>query len=150
MTIHQCIAELRCFRSGVHTIHTLVYDPNTLDLSIVVPGVTTGFEVNALSIQGGGGILCEPDVLGAKVVVADPMQATITADDATVCLDNATVTISATPDGNSVEPMFYQTVYVLTSGPDLVIQDAGPLPVSRSVTQAATSSNNAGVRSEHA
>ena len=113
---------------GVHTIHTLVYDPNTLDLSIVVPGVTTGFEVNALLIQGGGSICASLDVLGAKVVVADPDAGTITADDATVCLDNATVTISATPDGNSVEPMFYQTVYVLTSGPDLVIQDAGAAP----------------------
>ena len=33
---------------GIYTIHTLVYDPNTLDLGIVVPGETTGFDVNGL------------------------------------------------------------------------------------------------------
>ncbi|MEM6321993.1 MAG: hypothetical protein AAF960_30315 [Bacteroidota bacterium] len=39
---------------GRFRIHTLVFNPATLDLSIVVPGVTTGFDVNSLLIQGGG------------------------------------------------------------------------------------------------
>ncbi|MBK6543657.1 MAG: hypothetical protein IPG10_20850, partial [Flavobacteriales bacterium] len=34
----------------------MVYDPNTLDLSIVELGVTTGFDVNGLLVQGGGAI----------------------------------------------------------------------------------------------
>jgi hypothetical protein len=47
---------------GTYTIHTLVYDPTTLDLSIVELGVTTGFDVNALLIQGGGSICASLDV----------------------------------------------------------------------------------------
>jgi hypothetical protein len=34
---------------GLYTIHTLVYNPATLDLTIVVPGQTTGFDVNGLA-----------------------------------------------------------------------------------------------------
>jgi hypothetical protein len=51
--------------SGLYTIHTLVYD-STLDLSIVVPGVTTGFVVNSLLVQGGGSICASLDVAGAQ------------------------------------------------------------------------------------
>ncbi|MEL6867527.1 MAG: SdrD B-like domain-containing protein, partial [Bacteroidota bacterium] len=54
---------------GNYTIHTLVYDPSTLDLSIVVPGVTTGFDVNSLLVQGGGDICASLDVPGAPVEV---------------------------------------------------------------------------------
>lgn len=50
---------------GTYTIHTLVYDPSTLDLSIVEFGVTTGFEVNGLLLQGGGSICASLDVAGA-------------------------------------------------------------------------------------
>ena len=52
-------------RAGTYRIHALVYDPNTLDLSIVEIGVTTGFDVNALLIQGGGDICASLDVAGA-------------------------------------------------------------------------------------
>ena len=31
---------------GNYIIHTLIYNPHTLDLGIVVPGTTTGFDVN--------------------------------------------------------------------------------------------------------
>ena len=57
---------------GIYTIHTLVYDPATLDLSIVVPGQTTGFDVNALLIQGGGSICASLDVQGAPQIVVGP------------------------------------------------------------------------------
>ena len=50
--------------TGAYTVHTLVYDPATLDLSIVEFGVTTGFDVNALLIQGGGSICASLDVAG--------------------------------------------------------------------------------------
>ncbi|MBK9699028.1 MAG: hypothetical protein IPO79_02835 [Flavobacteriales bacterium] len=50
---------------GSYTIHTLVYDPATLDLSIVQLGVTTGFDVNGLLVQGGGSICASLDVPGA-------------------------------------------------------------------------------------
>ncbi|MFK8006549.1 MAG: SdrD B-like domain-containing protein, partial [Saprospiraceae bacterium] len=60
--------------AGDYTIHTLLYvsdsnDPNYLDLSTVVLGTTTGFDVNAL-LQQGGGLLCGSlDVAGARVAV---------------------------------------------------------------------------------
>lgn len=55
---------------GNYTIHTLVFDPNTLDLGIVQIGITTGFDVNALLQQGGGAICASLDVAGAGVTVA--------------------------------------------------------------------------------
>ena len=54
---------------GSYTIHTLVYDPNTLDLSIITPGVTTAGEVNSLLQQGGGTICASLDVNGAPISV---------------------------------------------------------------------------------
>lgn len=54
---------------GQYTIHTLVYDPNLLDLGEVVFGVTSALEVNAQLIQGGGSICGALDVAGAPVVV---------------------------------------------------------------------------------
>jgi hypothetical protein len=60
-------------QNGIYRIHTLVYDPNTLDLSIVVPGVTTGFDVNSLLIQGGGTICASLDVEGAPFIAVGPI-----------------------------------------------------------------------------
>ena len=54
---------------GNYTVHTLVYNPSTLDLSIVNPGVTKASEVNALLIQGGGSICASLDVTGAPFLV---------------------------------------------------------------------------------
>ncbi len=42
---------------GTYKIHTLVYNPTTLDLGIVEVGVTTGYDVHQL-LQQGGGIIC--------------------------------------------------------------------------------------------
>ena len=55
---------------GAYTIHTLIYDPNTIDLGMIIQiGVTTGFDVNALLIQGGGTICASLDVTGAPITV---------------------------------------------------------------------------------
>ena len=119
---------------GDYTIHTLVYDPNTLDLGIVELGVTTGFDVNGLLIQGGGTICASLDVAGAPftveacVVTCDALAGTLTADGEPCLLDGA-ATLTASPDGNAVVPAGYQTVYVLTEGAGLVIVNAGPAPV---------------------
>ena len=59
-----------CIRDS---IHTLVYDPSTLDLSIVQFGTTTGFDVNSLLIQGGGSICASLDVNGAPFVAVGPV-----------------------------------------------------------------------------
>lgn len=55
--------------TGSYTLHCLVYNPATLDLSIVTPGVTTGGDVFALTQAGGGEICAALDVTGATVVV---------------------------------------------------------------------------------
>ena len=73
----------------MYTIHTLVYDPTTLDLSIVVPGTTTGFDVNALLIQGGGTICAALDVNGAKTTVFDAPDVEITPSDASICVGSS-------------------------------------------------------------
>ncbi len=52
-----------------YTIHTLIYDPNTLDLGVINLGTTTGFDINELLIQGGGDICAALDVMGAPIVV---------------------------------------------------------------------------------
>jgi hypothetical protein len=59
-------------QTGLYRIHTLIYDPSTLNLGIVVPGVTTGFDVNSLLIQGGGSICASLDVTGAPFLVFGP------------------------------------------------------------------------------
>ena len=114
--------------AGQYTIHTLVYDPNTLDLSIVVPGVTTGFDVNALLIQGGGTICASLDVSGTAILVDNPNAGMLTADSTEFCLVDGTALVSATPDGSAYVPPGYSTIYVLTEGPGLVIVNAGPDP----------------------
>ncbi len=113
---------------GLYTIHTLVYDPNTLDLTIIDFGTTTGFDVNGLLVQGGGDICASLDVAGAPIVVEDPDAGTITADADNVCLDNGAALLSATPDGNANVPSGYSVLYVLTSGTGLVIEQTNTSP----------------------
>ena len=55
----------------LYTIHTLVYDPNTLDISAIEFGTTTAAEVAALLIQGGGNVCASLDLAGAQILVID-------------------------------------------------------------------------------
>lgn len=54
--------------AGDYTIHTLVYDPNTVNPATLPPGAT-GYDVNDMLIQGGGTICGSLDVTGAPIVV---------------------------------------------------------------------------------
>ncbi len=116
--------------AGNYTIHTLVYNPDTLDLGIVEIGQTTGVDVFGLITEGGGSICASLDVAGAPIMVeaCEADAGTITADMSTVCYEEGSTMISATPDGNSNVPDGYSTVYVLTQGSDLVIVNAGAEP----------------------
>jgi len=115
--------------SGRYTIHTLVYNPATLDLSTVQVGVTTGAEVNSLLISGGGDICGDLDVSGAVFLLANPNSGGLTPDATPACfISGGDIDISATPDGNAVVPPGYQTIYVLTSGAGLIIQQVNPDP----------------------
>jgi hypothetical protein len=120
--------------SGLFTIHTFVF-PSDLDLSIVEFGVTTGFDVNSLLIQGGGELCAALDVAGAQFTVANPFAGTLTADESTVTLSDGSATISATPNGDVNVPEGYSSIFVLTQGEELVIVNVGGEP-SFEVTEA--------------
>ena len=116
-----------------YTIHTLVYNPSTLDLSIVKLGVTTGFDVNSLLVQGGGNICAALDVAGAKFSfsaceVPCFASAGTLRPETGACLDGDTVTLQATRANMPVVPDSFQVVYVLTRGDSLVIINAGAKP----------------------
>jgi hypothetical protein len=119
--------------AGDYTIHTLVFDgdstsPNFLDLSVVQFGVTTGVDV--LNLINRNGLCASLDVAGAPVTVeactADA--GTLTIDQDPVTLLGSSATVSATPDGNIVVPAGYSVIYVLTSGPNLVIEQVNAAP----------------------
>ena len=112
---------------GDYTIHTFVY-PTGLDLSGVVPNVTTGFDVNGLLIQGGGELCASLDVTGAPVHITNPDAGTLTANNDSVELSGGEAMISATPNGDANEPAGYSTLFVLTRGEDLVIEQVGGTP----------------------
>ena len=114
--------------TGLYTIHTLIFDPSTLDLGIIQPGITTGFDVNSLLIQGGGSICASLDVTGTSVLVDNPDAGSLTAMSASLCLTEGEATLSAMPNGNAYVPAGYSVAYVLTQGPGLVIVNAGGEP----------------------
>ena len=111
---------------GLYTIHSFVY-PEGLDLSIVVPGVTTGFDVNGLLVQGGGSVCASLDVAGAQFNVTDPSAGTLSGG-SDVCLEEGSAILSATPNGDANIPEGYTTAYVLTSGAGLVIEQLSAMP----------------------
>lgn len=118
---------------GNYSVHTLVYDPLTLDTADIDPGVTTVADLDLLLIQGGGTTCASLDLVGASSDVEDcsactAYAGTIEADTNTVCSLNGIAIISATPNGDAVVPSGYETLYVLSEGPDLVIQATSALP----------------------
>ncbi len=124
------LAEFEVNAPGTYTIHTLVYDPLTLDLSTVVIGTTTGFDVNGLLIQGGGSICGSLDVTGAEFVVeicCDAEAGTLSGAD-TLCYEGSPLTLTALVNGDAVVPPGFEVIYVLTAGPGLVIEAAGANP----------------------
>lgn len=126
--------EFEVTQPGIFTIHTLVYDPSTLDLGIVQIGVTTGVDVNGLLQQGGGNICAALDVAGAKFTVTEDISMICEATagtllgGATACLGGSPVTIVASQASAPAVPQGFQRIYVLTKGENLVIQavNSGP------------------------
>ncbi|MEL7223039.1 MAG: hypothetical protein AAGJ93_17075, partial [Bacteroidota bacterium] len=118
--------------TGFYTIHTLVYNPTTLDLGIVQFGVTTGFDVNGLLQQGGGDICAVLDVAGAPFNVeacnegcaADFGHIFASSDN---CLDGS-ANLEATVGVAPTVPAGFEVIYVLTSGAELVIEAVSDTP----------------------
>ncbi|MCF8459530.1 MAG: PKD domain-containing protein [Flavobacteriales bacterium] len=113
---------------GDYIIHTLVYNPATLDLSGVVLGTTSALDVLPSLVQGGGSICANLDAAGAPVTVEAPDAGTLTADASPVCLDAGSADISATENAAPVVPAGYSVLYVLTSNPGLIIEQVGATP----------------------
>ncbi|MCC6541607.1 MAG: T9SS type A sorting domain-containing protein [Flavobacteriales bacterium] len=115
------------------TIHTLVYDDETLDLNGLVFGTTTVGTINGLLVQGGGGICAGLDLPGAVVVVNEcppcPADAgTLEANASTECFLNGSATIDATAGGDMVVPTGFEVLYLLTTGQDHIIQQGSLTP----------------------
>ncbi|MBK7270038.1 MAG: hypothetical protein IPI07_11185 [Flavobacteriales bacterium] len=111
---------------GDYTIHTLVYDPNTLDLSIVELGVTTGFDERIAGTRRWRD-LREPGCGRTCPAVSRVHQAPLSGG-ADVCGTNGAATLTATANGDANVPAGYSTVYVLTQGAGLTIVNAGAAP----------------------
>ena len=120
-------ASFEVSEPGLYTIHTLVYDPEVLDLGIIELGVTTGFDVNGLLVQGGGAVCASLDVAGAPIMVQSPDAGTLDGG-GEACLSGGAATLTATPNGDANVPAGYETVFVLTQGEGLVIVNAGAEP----------------------
>ncbi len=123
-------------KAGHFRIHTLVYEADSsssdfLDLSVVEPGTTTGFDV--LKLIESAGICADLDAEGAKVSVEEPVceadAGTLTIDKTPVTLENGLAKVSATPNGDSNVPEGYSVIYVLTEGDELIIRKVGPEPM---------------------
>ncbi len=123
--------------AGNYTIHSIVFNPDTLDTGIVVPGQTTGFDVYSLIISGGGTICASLDVAGAPVMVTECAAdaGSLMADSESVTLINGKATITASVKDAPYVPSGYTNAYVLTKGEGLVIQALGGTP-SFEVTEA--------------
>ena len=63
--------EFTVIEPGSYTIHSLVFDANTLDLSVVTFGVTTGVDVLNLIVNNPGKICASLDVKGALFKVIE-------------------------------------------------------------------------------
>lgn len=119
--------------TGLFTIHTLVYDSATLDLDLVEIGETTGFDVNALLIQGGGNICAALNVLGVKFSLGSceaPCAATSgrLTPSSSSCLLDGKATVTAKVQIAPIVPPGFTRLYVLTSGDNLVIRAVSATP----------------------
>ena len=115
--------------AGNYTIHSLVYDPATLDLGIVEFGVTTGFDVFGLITDGGGSICASLDVAGAPVAVENPDAGHIQAESFLNCFElGESTTLVGIPNGDAIVPDGYEVLYVLTQAWDLTILGVNTVP----------------------
>ncbi len=127
--------------TGRFTIHTLVYDPDKLDLSNIMIGETTGSEV--LELIAASDTCAKLDVSGAPfdielcpIGVGCPDTIDISAGTlfpvVDSCYDSASgaaVKILAEHVEDPLIPPGFRSIYVLTEGDDLVISQTGAEPM---------------------
>lgn len=119
---------------GIYGIHPFVYDPATFDITTVVPGETTLMELNALLLQGGGGICASLDLDGADFQVVDcspPCLAdagSMGAENEVPCLAEGNAMISAFSNGDTLVPPGFVMSYFLSQGAGLVLLELNSTP----------------------
>jgi len=123
--------------TGRYSIHTLVYNANTLNLGMIDLGVTRLLQLNARLIQGGGSICAALDTFGARFEVRDcgcgaqagTLGYTRFGNSGVCIVGNTAAFLQATVISRSIAPAGYKIAYVLTSGNSLIIQDVNNIPV---------------------
>ncbi|MFT5262326.1 MAG: gliding motility-associated-like protein, partial [Polaribacter sp.] len=63
---------------GEYTVHALVYDPATYDITVIILGTTTLYDANAVLIQGGGFVCGAIDLGGASITVHEAVASVAT------------------------------------------------------------------------
>lgn len=115
-------------------LHTLVFDPSTLDLSTVQFGSTSAYDVEALLIQGGGDICASLDIYGADIKTAEcetpclAFASGMMIDSTTICLKNGQATLTALHSGTSNVPVGFQELYLLTRTNGRIIEQISANP----------------------
>lgn len=114
--------------TGQYSIHAFVYDPNTFDPASVVIYGSTVMELNALLMQGGGGICASLDLTGTSFLVTDCTPAcdadagAMLSEDPTPCLVDGTAQLMAVSFGDTVVPPGFTLGFLLSEGSDLVVE----------------------------
>jgi len=111
--------------AGTYTIHTLVYDPSTLDLSGVVLGSTTAASIYLQLIDGGGTICASLDLIGTTFIILPCTQPEGCNDGASagalagvdVCFDGTSSLLTPSVVTPSNVPAGYIQIYLLISVP---------------------------------
>ncbi|MEO7080350.1 MAG: hypothetical protein ABIY71_02445, partial [Flavobacteriales bacterium] len=118
----------------VWRIHALIFDPNTLDLSIVQFGSTGAYDVQALIIQGGGAICASLSMLDGAVKTAEcevpciAFASSMVMDSTTVCLVGGQATLTSMQSGTSIVSPGFEQLFVLTRTNGLIIEQVSPSP----------------------
>lgn len=116
---------------GAYTIHTLLFDQNTLDLGVIVFGETTAAEINALLVQGGGSICASLDLVGASIAVTPCCDAVAGALDplsSFECLVGGSSPVGAVVETPSTIPSGHVLAYLLSQGSERIIQQLNTDP----------------------
>ena len=119
---------------GNYTIHTLVYDPNTLPLGGVVFGQTMAADIFLQITAGGGSVCAALDLTGTTFTVPECSSdceadaGTLTGGITTGEACDSTITLTATVDVAPNVPNGYQVLYVVTTDPNATIVAVGQSP----------------------
>ena len=110
---------------GNYSIHTLVYDETTFDISSIVTGVTTLNDIHVQLEQGGGTICASLDLTGAAFSVVECSDCTASAGTLSgggeVCLVDGEASLTATLNGDTVLPAGYSIIHLLSGDPGMTL-----------------------------